>query len=73
MRGSQKEVMSMETTLTYWAFFSLWFIQVGRGMPHTVQWCSVLHLDATIKAPIAPKPNDVRNVNTLVARCIVGV
>ena len=22
---------------------------------------------------IAPKPNDVRNVNTLVARCIVGV
>ena len=44
--------MSIETTLTYWAVFSLWFIQVGRGMPHTAQWCSVLHLEATIKAPI---------------------
>ena len=44
--------MSIETTLTYLEVFSLWFIQVGRGMPHTAQWCSVRQLDATIKSPI---------------------
>ena len=56
MRGNQKEVMSIETTLTYWVVFSLWFIQVGCGMLHTAQWCSVRHLDATIKASIRGYP-----------------
>ena len=45
-------MMSIETTLTYWAVFSLWFTQVGRGMPHTAQWCSVRHLVETTKVPI---------------------
>ena len=45
-------MMSIETKLTYLEVFSLWFIQVGRDMTHTAQWCSVLQLDVTIKAPI---------------------
>ena len=30
MRGSQKEVTSIETTFPWWAVFSLWFVCVGR-------------------------------------------
>ena len=46
MGGSEKEVMSIETTLTYWAVFSLWFIELHSGRSRYAAHCTMVQCAA---------------------------
>ena len=62
MRGSQKEVTSIETTLTYWAVFSLWFVRVGRVIhEQTMMPCAAFGLNNKSSNPCVERSGRIHS------------